>query len=159
MSKTLLLQPLMVMPISVSAVEDEFFGTYALVSSSMKILETGEVKTFTGERGFINYSKDGRMIVLIVRGERPKAESVDKMTDQQRVELFRSTVAYGGTFEFDGGTIKHHIDISWNEVWTGITQLRDVKKEDGKLIYTTRPAPNPLDGRMSITTLAWEKVR
>ena len=99
------------------------------------------------------------MLVLIVRDDRPKAESLAKMTDQQRADLYRSMTAYGGTYKFDGKTMEHHIDISWNEVWTGTTQFRDVKKDGKRLIYTTRPAPNSRDGRMGITTLVWEKVR
>ena len=55
--------------------------------------------------------------------------------------------------------MEHHIDISWNELWTGTTQFRDVKKDGNRLIYTTHPAPNARDGKMSITTLVWEKVK
>ncbi len=46
-----------------------------------------------------------------------------------------------------------------NEVWTGTTQIRDVKKEGDQLIYTTRPAPITGDGKMSFGTLVWEKVK
>ena len=144
---------------STAQVEDEFYGTYTLISSTRKILDTGQVETFTRERGFITYGKDGRMLVLIVRDDRPKAESLAKMTDQQRADLYRSMTAYGGTYKFDGKTMEHHIDISWNEVWTGTTQVRDVKKEGSRLIYTTRPAPFARDGKMSVVTLVWEKVR
>jgi hypothetical protein len=141
-----------------SAAEDEIYGTYKLISSSRKILDTGQVETFGREQGFITYSRDGRMLVLIFRGDRPKPESLAKMTDQQRADLFRSMTAYGRTYKFDGKTMEHHIDISWNEVWTGTTQFRDVKNEGGRLIYTTRPAPFVSDGKMSVVTLMWEKV-
>jgi len=114
---------------STAQVEDEFYGTYTLISSTRKILDTGQVETFTRERGFITYGKDGRMLVLIVRDDRPKAESLAKMTDQQRADLYRSMTAYGGTYKFDGKTMEHHIDISWNEVWTGTTQFRDVRSK------------------------------
>jgi len=141
-----------------AAIEDDFYGTYTLINSSRRILDTGQTEAFTHEKGFITYGKDGRMLVLIVRGQRPKPESLEKMTDQQRADLLRSMTAYGGTYTFDGKTIEHHIDISWNEVYTGTTQIRDVKKEGNRLIYTTRPAPYPGDGKMSVITLVWEKV-
>ena len=54
------------------------------------------------------------MLVLIVRGNRPKPESLAKMTDQQRADLFRSMTSYGGTYKFDGKSIEHHIDISYS---------------------------------------------
>jgi len=68
-------------------------------------------------------------------------------------------LAYGGTYKFDGKSMEHHIDISWNEWWTGTTVIRDVRKEGDKLIYTTRPAPFSGDGKMSVTTLIYEKVK
>jgi hypothetical protein len=144
----------------VSAADDEFYGTYKLISTTRTILDTGQEITFGGrEHGFITYSKDGRMMVLSLRGDRPKPESIEKTTDQQRVDLYRTMTAYGGTYKFDGKTIEHHIDISWNEVWTGTTQVRDVKKDGNRLIYTTKPAPNPVDGRMAVTRIVWEKVK
>jgi Lipocalin-like domain len=121
-------------------------------------VDTGQVETYGGVQGYISYGH-GRMLVLIVEGDRPKPESLAKMTDEQRLALFRTMNAYGGTYTFDGKTIKHHIDISYNDVWTGTTQIRDVKKEGDKLIYTTRPAPHVSDGKMSVITLVWEKVK
>jgi len=35
------------------------------------------------------YGADGRMLVLIAYGDRPKAESSAKLTDEQRAGLFR----------------------------------------------------------------------
>ena len=144
---------------AVGAADDEIYGSYKLISSSRKLLDSGQVETFPKEQGYITYGRDGRMQVLIVRGNRPKAESVEKLTDQQRTELFRSLTAYGGTYKFDGKSVEHHIDISWNEVWTGTTQIREVKKEGDRVILTTRPAPFAADGKMSVVTLEWEKLK
>jgi hypothetical protein len=159
MHRTMLAVAIAALPFSVSALEDESYGTYTLISTSRTILDTGQVETFARERGFITYGKDGRMMVIIVRGDRPKAESIEKMTDQQRAVLHRLMTAYGGTYKFDGKTMEHHIDISSNEVWTGTTQFRDVKKDGDRLIYTTHPAANIRDGKMSVTTLVWEKIK
>jgi hypothetical protein len=64
--------------------------------------------------------------------------------------------AYGGMYTFDGKKVEHHVDLSWNEVWTGTTVIREVKVEGDQLIYTTRP-PFGGDGRMSVITVVWEK--
>jgi len=37
--------------------------------------------------------------------------------------------------------------------------VRDVKVEGDRLIYTSRPAPFGGDGKMSVATAVWEKVR
>jgi lipocalin-like protein len=145
---------------SVVAAED-LTGTYKLISSKRKIIETGEVLDTWGAnpRGFINYGQDGRMLVLIVADDRPKPESVEKITDQDRAKLFRTMTAYGGTYEFDGKTVRHHIDISWNEVWTGTTVARELKREGEKLVYSSPAGPFSGDGRISVVTLVWQKVQ
>ena len=143
--------------------EEEVYGTWKLLSDQTKVLDTGEMIDNSGgavPSGYITYGRDGRMMVLIMRGVRPTPDSLATMTDQERADLFRSMgAAYGGTFKFDGSTMEHHIDISWNNIWTGTTVVRDVKKDGDKLIYTTRPAPFVRDGRMVVTTLIWEKVK
>ena len=42
---------------------------------------------------------------------------------------------------FDGSKVVHHLDLSWNEVWTGTINIRDVKRDGDRIIYVTRPAP------------------
>jgi Lipocalin-like domain len=146
-------------PFSAIAADDDLVGTYKLVSEQRKIVDTGEIVSIPNPLGYISYGKDGRLLVLIVRSDRPKPESVEKMTDQQRVELFRTMTSYGKTYKFDGNKVEHYIDISWNEVWTGTTVVRDLKKEGDKLVYTARPAPFSGDGKMSVVTVVWEKVK
>jgi hypothetical protein len=144
-----------------SARTEELAGTYKLISSKRTIVGTGEVLDTWGRspKGFITYGNDGRMLVLIVTDNRPKPESVDKITDEERVKLFRTMTAYGGTYEFDGKTVRHHIDISWNEVWTGTTVTRELTKEGNRLVYSSPAAPFSSDGRMSVVTLIWERVQ
>jgi len=48
--------------------EDEIYGTYKLISTSQKVVATGEIVTLATEQGFINYGRDGRMMVVITRG-------------------------------------------------------------------------------------------
>jgi hypothetical protein len=148
-------------PALASARDEEVHGTWTLVSSTRKVLDTGQEFDTYGKhpKGFITYGQDGRMMAMIVYDGRPKPESIEKMTDQQRSELLRSMLAYGGTYKFDGKSITHNIDISWNEVWTGTSQVRDIRKDGDRLIYTTRPAPFSGDGKMSVVTLVWEKVK
>jgi len=133
-------------------------GTYRLISTTARILETGQEERYGDETGYITYGKDGRMFVLLVRGKRPKPESLDKMTDQERVELFRTVTAYSGRYTFDGKTVEHHIDISWNEIFTGMTLRREVKRDGNRVTLTTPASPRGKDGKMSVRTLVFEKV-
>jgi hypothetical protein len=137
-------------------------GTYQLVSASINYLDTGEIiPDIFGKsaKGFIMYGADGRMLALITNDNRPKPESIEKTTDEQRIALYRSMQAYGGTYKFDGKTVEHHVDICWDEVRCGTVVARDIKKDGDLLVYTTRPAPFSGNGRLSVVTLAWRKVK
>jgi hypothetical protein len=140
------------------AAEVVLSGTYRLVSEQRTIVDTGEVIPTTSSRGYISYGADGRMIVLIVRNPRPKPDRADHITDQERIDLFRTITAYAGTYKFDGSSIEHSIEISMNEVWSGTKQVRTVKRDGERLVYTTPPFPFHTDGKMSINTLVWEQV-
>jgi len=142
-----------------AAQDIQIVGMYRLISEERTIIATGEVIPTKGVTGNITYTSDGRMLVLIVREPRPKPGKVENLTDQQRVDLFRTMTAYGGTYTFDGKTVQHHIDISWNEAWTGTTQIRNITKEGERLVYTNSPIPFSGDGRMSTVRLVWEKVK
>ena len=98
------------------------------------------------------------MIVLIVKDERPKPTDLAKMTDQERADLFNTMIAYGGTYTFDGRTITHHVDISWNQILTGTDLKRNVKFDGRKVIFSTNSQPSVVDGKISSIVLTWEKV-
>ena len=141
------------------AADNSLAGTYKLVVEARQILGTGEIVPVPNPQGYITYGNDGRMLVLIVRNPRPKPNTIEGTTDQERAELLRTMTAYGGTYEFDGTTIKHYIDISWNEVWTGTTEVRSVTRDGERLVYTTPPFHFHTDGKLSVNTLIWEKMK
>lgn len=139
---------------------EKLYGTWSLISFSQKFVATGETIEVFGESpsGFINYSRDGRMMVLIVKDERPKPSDLANMTDQERAELFKTMVAYGGTYTLEDETITHHLDISFNQIWTGTDQVRNIKFDGEKVILSTNPQPRLQDGRVVVANLTWEKV-
>jgi len=141
------------------ALDNDISGTYKLVVEQRRIVDTGELVPVPNPRGFISYGKDGRVLVLIVRAPRPLPEALEKTTDPQRADLFRTMTAYGGTYTFDGSKVEHSIDISWNEVWTGTRQVRSVTRQGDRITLTTPPFPFHTDGRMSVNMLVWEKIK
>jgi hypothetical protein len=146
----------------VSAAPLHLPGTYRLLHSSVKFVDTGEVLDNANgpdAKGYIMYGEDRRMLVLITSGDRPHPESVAKTTDAQRLALYNTMSAYGGTYDFDGKTVTHHFDICSNGVWCGSDVVRDVAVVGDTLVYTTRPAPFGPQGRVGIQTLIWKKVK
>ena len=140
--------------------ENELYGTWRLVSFTSTIAETGETEESFGKapRGFIHYGRDGHMMVLVVQDERPRPPDFASMTEAIRAELLRTMVAYAGTYTFDGKTVIHHIDLSWNEIWTGTDQVRNIQLQGRRLIISINPEPRPSDGKMATSVLTWEKV-
>jgi hypothetical protein len=66
--------------------------------------------------------------------------------------------AYSGTYTVNSDRVIHHLDMSWNEVWTGTEQLRFCKIEGSILTYTSAPAKNPLDGNEVVHTAKFERA-
>jgi len=155
---TMALATAALLPLRVLA-EEDISGIYKLIVEQRKIVDTGEIVPVPSPLGYISYGKDGRMLVLIVRHPRPKPEALDKITDQQRIDLFRTMTAYGGTYTFDGKTVEHSIDIAWNEVWAGTKQVRFVIREGDRITLTTPPFPFHTDGRTSVNMIVFEKMK
>jgi hypothetical protein len=144
------------------AADLELVGTYEFVSASVTYQETGEVvpDVFGKEaNGFIMYGNDGRMLVLITYAGRPKPGRTEKITDEQRIALYNTMQAYGGTYTFDGKTVQHHVDICWDEVRCGTTVARDVERSGDTLVLRTHPGPFAMDGRIVVNTIVWRKVK
>ena len=140
--------------------KERLYGTWRLVSDVRQDVETGAKTDNFGKRpqGFLSYGRDGRMSVIEVAEQRPRPTDLAKLADTDRAALFRTMLAYAGTFSFDGEVVTHHVDISWNNNWTGTNQVRNVRLEGNRLYITTNVQPSPIDGKPSIGMLTWEKV-
>lgn len=138
----------------------DIHGTWRLASATRKIVDTNETLDAYGgphPSGWLTYGKDGRMMVICAFEGRTKPIANDKMTDEDRIHLHKTFFAYAGTYTLDGQRITHAIDTSWNEAWSGTSQVRDVELKDGKIILTTPPFKFNVDGKTSILTLVWER--
>jgi Lipocalin-like domain len=63
--------------------------------------------------------------------------------------------SYAGTYTIDGSEITHHVDVSWNESWTGTRQKRFARFEGNRVYLSSPPSPDPVTG---VRTMTWEKV-
>ena len=68
-------------------------------------------------------------------------------------------ISYGGTYTFDGYSVDHRMDTSWNECFTGTTVTRGAAWEGEQLVFASPAAPFSGDGKMSTGKLIWEKVQ
>jgi hypothetical protein len=152
---------LLLSPTIALAGEKPILGTWKLKSMFREVVATGEkLTTILGERpnGYLSYSADGRMYAILTADNRIKPHEANP-TDEQRVKLHQSMFAYAGTYTVYADKIIHHVDISWNEAWTGTEQVRFFKLDGNILTITSAPIKSPQDGREGRPVLVWEKVK
>jgi hypothetical protein len=78
-------------------------------------------------------------------------------TENEKVALYDSMFAYAGTYSVAGDKIIHHVDISWNESWTGTDQIRHFELSGNTLTLSTR-LTDAATGTDAYYVVVWEKV-
>jgi len=132
-------------------------GTWKLQTFRTQIAETSETIEPFGPRpqGFLSYGTDCRMYAIVVRDERARPGGPVE-TDSEKIALFNGMGSYAGTYTIDGSTVKHHVDVSWNESWTGTVQAREFKVDGEELRIR---AQDSAAGRAATSTLVWRRVQ
>ena len=143
-----------------AAAASPVIGTWALVSYVREVIATGERFNQFGDapNGYIGYAPDGRMYAIFTRGDRIVPRDIVP-TEEEGVELLGTMVAYAGTYTLGDKKVVHHIDISWNQNWTGTDQVRYFELDGDDLTITTAPYKSYLDGREGRSILVWKRVR
>ena len=139
--------------------KDALVGTWKLLSST-DTTEKGEVRDSFGRGavGFLTYTADGRMMVIISHGGRKPLSVPDYIAApaEERTAAFSSFIAYAGTYTLEAPQVIHHVQVASLENRVGIDQVRTiVKLEGGQLILRT-----PLllkGGRMVREELIWQR--
>jgi Lipocalin-like domain len=146
-------------PFAAWAEEGPLIGSWKLKQFVREVAGTGERYDQLGPHpeGVISYSKDGRMSVLLLAGDRVKPMG-DIPTDQEKVALFQTMIAYAGTYTVDRGKVVHHVDLSWNGARAGTDQVRYFSLQGDTLTIRTAPNKSPIDGSEGIGILVFERV-
>ena len=137
---------------------NRLLGTWKLISAQVHDLDSGSKTDIMGpqSRGFLNYSPDGRVSVIVVGGpERKPAGSAP--TPQEKQALFDSLNSYAGTYTTAPNEVTHHIDISWNELWTGIDLKRSITF-DGDRMQLANPHSRDASGHMTARVMTWQRL-
>jgi hypothetical protein len=134
-------------------------GTWSMVSWQREVIATGERIDALGTNptGFINYGADGRMFAIVIQKDRP-APAGPVPTDQEKLRLYNSMLAYAGTYTLDDEKLVHHIDASWNQAWTGTDQVRFYDLDGDVLTITGAPAKDPHTGQEVVHRIQFRKL-
>jgi len=141
------------------AADNPLLGTWRLKSFVREVAGTTERYNQLGDHpdGYINYDADGRMFVFCVSDEQPRPRA--EPTDDERIKLHKTMLAYGGTYTWAPGKVVHHIDIEWDGRRLGTDQVRFYTIEGDKLVIKTEPNKSPVDGREGVGNLTFERVK
>ena len=134
-------------------------GTWKLISYSREEIGTGKKTDLLGAHpsGFLSYSPDCRVHAILMADGRKAPDAVPP-SDQEKINLYNSMIAYAGTYDIEGSNVHHHVDASWNQAWVGSTQSRQFRIEGKTLYIKTFPAKSAMDGIESTVILVWNKV-
>ncbi len=129
-----------------------------MISWTTKVVATGEKRDALGPnpRGFIVYTPE-RVMVLVLKNDRKRPLELPPANDE-KIELFDTMFAYSGNYTVELDRVIHHLDMSWNEAWSGTDQVRFCTIEGNILTFTTAPARNPLDGREVVHEVIFERA-
>ena len=145
-----------------NSIQQAILGTWKLVSYVREEIPSGAKSDVMGAHppGYINYGRDGRMIVMIVGSDRKKPAGGVATPDEAEA-LIKSMIAYAGTYTIDSEakTVIHHIDISWDQSRTGTDHVRSYKLEGNRLTLKTEPSTDPATGKKTVRTLIWERLK
>jgi len=151
----------LLMPSIVQAADNPVIGTWKMQTYTREVLKTGARSNAFGDKpdGYIAYSPDGRMYAIFGPGERIKPAGLQP-TEKEAAALHASIVSYAGTYTMEGpGKVVHHVDISWNQTFTGTQQVRFFKLDGDILTITTPPFGVPGSADESRYILVWKKVK
>lgn len=126
---------------------DLLLGSWRMTSWVARDVATGERKDALGQnpQGTVVYTPQ-RVTFLILKNNRKRPER-SPPSDEEKIALFETMFAYSGTYTVESDRVVHHVDMSWNEAWSGTEQVRFCKVDEHTLTYTSAPAPSPFDGR------------
>jgi hypothetical protein len=141
------------------AADNPLLGTWKLKSFVREVAGAGDRYNQMGEHpdGYISYAADGRMLAFFVSEEQPRPAG--EPTDEERIKLQKTMLAYGGTYKLSPGKVVHHIDIEWDGRRLGTDQTRFYVVEGDKLVLKTEPNKSPIDGREGVGILTFERIK
>ena len=103
--------------------------------------------------GYILFLPEGRMAVVITgEGRKPPT------TDEDRVGLFKSLVAYTGPYRVDGAKWITTVEVSANPAAVGTEQARAFEISGNRLQEMTAWAAQP-DNRMARFVITYERAK
>lgn len=139
--------------------KDQLIGTWTFVSSTGKLAD-GSPTWGTNPTGSLILTENGRFSVQIMRGDRPKFASNNRMKGgpEEIKATVEGTISYFGTYAVDeaGKTLTYKIEGASFPNWNGTEQKRPIVSLTSDELKYSNPAPS-IGG--PTTELTWKRVK
>lgn len=109
-------------------------------------------------RGRLTYTEDGFVHAILISDGRPHPDNVE-ISDSDKIQLFKTVMAYSGTYRLENNKVVHAVDLSWNELWSGTLLIRYVELEGDWLRVKTSPVRDLYDGTVNIYVVEWVRSK
>ncbi|MDB5406804.1 MAG: hypothetical protein JWL84_1716 [Rhodospirillales bacterium] len=135
---------------------DDLVGVWKLQSFSLQVIGEQPKEIFGPHPiGYLIFTVEGRMMTILTRADRRPATTVE-----ERAALLQSMVSYSGRYKVEHDRIITKPDIAWNEIYSGIEQIRYYTLNGDTLsIRTAQQLSAILPGKKVVGTLTYERER
>ena len=134
-------------------------GTWSLVSMTYVDRDGHEIAPWGLQPlGRITYTADGRFSAVLASPDRPMTNPSGAAPLEAQARAFRNGSAYCGTYELDGDTMYHHVEVAIDPTWQDTIQERAVAFDGTHLSLSTQPIVTRRDPAGHVLTLRWEKL-
>jgi len=148
----------LVHPAASQDLASQIVGVWKWTSSTIKEVETGKIDHPFGQNpsGQVIYTKGGHVVFALAGDNRKTPAS--PFTDADRIALFNTMSAAGGTYKVEGNTLTVTYTTSWNQTWTGVAQKRQIEIVGNKLTSTSAPYKSMQTGKDTIFVVTYERI-
>jgi hypothetical protein len=108
--------------------------------------------------GRITYTADGRFSAVLASPNREMTAPSAAASIEAQAAAFRNGMGYTGTYELDGDTMFHHVEVSTDPTWQDTIQERAVSFDGTYLTLSTQPIVTRRDPGGHVLSLKWEKL-
>ena len=137
--------------------EHPLIGSWKLDSFELQTKD-GQILHPYGEElaGYLFYNADGFMSAAFMNASRGKIQGAD-LEAAAKTSSYDQFMAYTGPYEVTGDRIRHFVEVSSLEVWTGTVQERWFKLDGDRLELLTQSLTVGSDA--PVGRLVWTRVK
>jgi len=142
-----------------SWVRNKIIGTWKLVLAE-DTMRNGSTRAMHGPKGqgYLIYSANGFMCVVLMDPNRPKWADPRKPTQADKASAFDGSAGYCGRYEIDAkhNALVHLPEVSTEPDYVATRQVRPYRFEGNRMIFSDKVAEEEDD--VASWKLVWERV-